>query len=252
MRVNFLCLYRQNYIVKIVATYRDGDNQWYRTTASLAYIPSQHRLEFGASTFEYCGPVRPVSSVVPPVQATVEEPERQLKYMEWQGAGDTSLPTKWPSKAEAPIKQVVPATELSTPQKPSGKSVQPKPNYAPVPQLANGRTFVPDDVDYQFLIMLYHKYTSVQASKLAEVYIGKWLTISVTVGDVAEKPEGMLVVASLGGPGTNLLPAIISFQFRHQWKGHLSMLAPGSRINVVGRIYAFNSTELRLTECELL
>jgi hypothetical protein len=45
-------MYRPDYSIDVSVVYRDADNHWYRTTAPLSYVPSQHRLECGSPTFE--------------------------------------------------------------------------------------------------------------------------------------------------------------------------------------------------------
>jgi hypothetical protein len=57
-------VYGQDYTVTVRATYRDGNDVdsrlWYRTSATLAYIPSQSRLEFRDITHEK-GSLTPLS-----------------------------------------------------------------------------------------------------------------------------------------------------------------------------------------------
>jgi hypothetical protein len=56
-------VYGQDYTVTVRATYRDGNDAdsrlWYRSSATLAYIPSQHRLEFRDITHERGSLTRP-------------------------------------------------------------------------------------------------------------------------------------------------------------------------------------------------
>ena len=51
--------YRPNYSVRVCIQYRDGDNMWYRSSAVMSYIRSQDRIEFGPTSHEACGSVRP-------------------------------------------------------------------------------------------------------------------------------------------------------------------------------------------------
>jgi hypothetical protein len=56
-------VYRQDYTVPVSVTYRDGNDAesrlWYRSSATLAYIPSQKRLDFRDITHEKGSPTRP-------------------------------------------------------------------------------------------------------------------------------------------------------------------------------------------------
>jgi hypothetical protein len=47
-------MYRPDFSVPVNVTYRDAENNWYRSSAKLTYIRSQGRLEFGASAHETC------------------------------------------------------------------------------------------------------------------------------------------------------------------------------------------------------
>jgi hypothetical protein len=47
-------MYRPDFSVPVSVTYRDAQNNWYRSSAKLTYIRSQGRLEFGASAQETC------------------------------------------------------------------------------------------------------------------------------------------------------------------------------------------------------
>ncbi len=55
-----LGMYQPDYSVRVVVVYRDGNSVWYRTTATLMYIRSQHRLEFRDITHEKGSPTRPL------------------------------------------------------------------------------------------------------------------------------------------------------------------------------------------------
>ena len=58
-------VFRQDYTVTVRVTYRDGNDgnarRWYRSSATLAYIPSQRRLEFRDITHEKGSLTRPSS-----------------------------------------------------------------------------------------------------------------------------------------------------------------------------------------------
>ena len=49
-----------DYDVKVRVAYRDGNDVWYRSTATLTYVRSQHRLRFGPTTHEKGHFTRPV------------------------------------------------------------------------------------------------------------------------------------------------------------------------------------------------
>jgi hypothetical protein len=42
-------MYRPNYTIPIVASYRDFDDEWYESTADLNYVPTRNELVFGST-----------------------------------------------------------------------------------------------------------------------------------------------------------------------------------------------------------
>jgi hypothetical protein len=124
------------------------------------------------------------------------------------------------------------------------------PPLSSVPSEATGRIFVPTNVDYKFLMGLYHQTTSVQADSLAAFYTGKWIRLSAPVADVFTQGDEIFVIAMLD-PNVPVAVAILSFK-AEQWTASVSMLTPGSTIKVAGEILVISARSIRLKCCELL
>jgi hypothetical protein len=108
------------------------------------------------------------------------------------------------------------------------------------------RIFVPIEVDAAFLQRLYKTNTKVQADRLMQSYIGKWMRFSGTVSDVTtdegyKYPIAAMVLDDRSGTYMHL-------DFTTEWRERVSMLPKDSRVRAIGRI----NTQNTMNECELL
>lgn len=104
------------------------------------------------------------------------------------------------------------------------------------------RIFV--DVTPEYLASFYDQHMTIQANKLAEDYIGKWIKVAGRLGDVY--PNQVVFAYKTFG--------VVVFMYfdMNKWKDRLSILKRGSRIEVNGQIQRVNAFEVHLENCELI
>jgi len=118
----------------------------------------------------------------------------------------------------------------------------------PAAQLSDGRTIV--DVTPEYLMGLFDKHTSIQAEKLVEAFIGKWIRLSGPLGDV------------MPGGGDSVAVVFTHERFQHRGvmmffnnratiENQLRVLRKGDQITVIGQIQRVFSASLELKNCEL-
>jgi hypothetical protein len=135
----------------------------------------------------------------------------------------------------------------------SQRNTQPMPsieNVAPVPARdpSNDRIFV--DRTPHDLVGPFDTYVSVQAKRLIQPYIGKWIRITSEVGNVRDLPSDQWqVLVSERVDGRTL---VISLSFNKEWGDRLSILTRGATIEVIGRIDRIEAATLYLENCELV
>jgi hypothetical protein len=108
------------------------------------------------------------------------------------------------------------------------------------------------DVTPEYLTGFYRQgHTSVQAKKLAEAFIGKWIKVSGPLGDVLGNYETFrMVVFSNRSSHTH---DDVNMYFRDKERfGQLSTLKRGDTITAVGRLSEINSLEIWLEDCVLV
>lgn len=108
------------------------------------------------------------------------------------------------------------------------------------------------NVTPEYLTGFYRQgHTSVQAKKLAEAFIGKWMKVSGPLGDVLGNYDNQrMVVFSDRSISTN---DFVNMFFSDKERfGRLSTLKLGDTITVVGQVTEVNSLEIWLHNCELV
>jgi hypothetical protein len=93
-------------------------------------------------------------------------------------------------------------------------------------------------------------HTSIQAKKLAEAFIGKWMKISGHVDDVLGSTDLQRQVTFKGRSIFNNDQVFL--YFRPEWFDRLSTLKPGDKITVIGQLIEANKIEIHLANCELV
>jgi hypothetical protein len=115
----------------------------------------------------------------------------------------------------------------------------------PSARLSDGRTLV--DVTPEYLMGLYDGHTSIQAAKLVEAFIGKWLRVSGPLEDVTA--NGMVFFESGAFGSTTALE--MRFNDRIAIENDLRILRKGDQITVIEQIERVSSTSVQLENCEL-
>jgi len=110
------------------------------------------------------------------------------------------------------------------------------------------RIMVPDNITPDYLSGFYDQHIEVQADKLAEIYIGKWIRVSGPMRDVWEGDDGMLALMRISD-GNNMS---IGMRFDMKWKDRLSVLSKNTTITVLGQIARIQLGQLNLHNCELV
>jgi hypothetical protein len=111
------------------------------------------------------------------------------------------------------------------------------------------RIFVGPDITPQFLTNLLREHTEVQAAKLLDIYIGKWMALSGAVSHVGKFEYGSSTVMFSGQVLSS--PTIVML-FGKAWTEALSVLRLGNNIKVIGRINSVDLLRIRLDDCELV
>jgi len=151
-------------------------------------------------------------------------------------------------------KGVALVTPTSSPEIPLQQSQRKAANPPPPPpSTANAeRIFVGDTITAQYLGSIYTGKTHIQADKVAEAFKGMWTKIEGSV----------FVVTALDAFKTSMTLRIADFEDTEgpKWaylvfpadRERLEILKKGDRITAIGKIRAFDNTELNLHDCELV
>jgi hypothetical protein len=123
------------------------------------------------------------------------------------------------------------------------------PVEATVPK-AEKRIFVGPDITPQFLFSLLSGHTEVQAERLLDIYVGKWIKLSGDVNHVGKFEYGSSTVMFSSQPSKGV--PVVAMEFSEAWTGRLSVLRLGNNINVIGRIKSVNAMRVKLEDCELV
>jgi hypothetical protein len=118
--------------------------------------------------------------------------------------------------------------------------------------LADGRVII--DATPAYLVGFFKGHTHIQAEKLTEAYRGKWLKVSGPLGDVmGNTSERAQVTFARNAPiFVGRYFQVFMYFDRSQWDDRLSVLRPGTKITVIGRIREINRIEVHLENCELV
>lgn len=109
-----------------------------------------------------------------------------------------------------------------------------------------GRRLVP--VSPAYLSGFYEQYTSIQADKLAQAYIGQWIKVSRSVWNInAISNQQLFVVTSAMEDNQPFMTMV----FDGSWGERLHLIKRNDKITVVGQIKDVSRTTVELDNCEL-
>jgi hypothetical protein len=112
------------------------------------------------------------------------------------------------------------------------------------------RIFLPPDISFKKLTGLYQSHTKIQADQLAQPYLGRWLTVNVTISDLQKgtyPPGTYLVLATLG---TRASDDVLMLTFEEKSKDQVLMLTRGSSKKISGLLSSITANWVGLTSCE--
>ena len=115
-------------------------------------------------------------------------------------------------------------------------------------QLPDGRVLV--DVTPQYLTDFFREHTDIQARKLLEAFIGKWMRVSGPVGDVYPNDESNATVYFYP-PTYGRTQVLMYFNDKAIIDDRLRVLKKGDRKTVIGQIDWAWPQQLELDNCEL-
>jgi hypothetical protein len=112
------------------------------------------------------------------------------------------------------------------------------------------------DVTPAYLVGFFNDHTSIQARKLTEPYIGKWLRVSGALSDVLrshiDQPVSQ-VTFEKGSPfDENYEWFTVYMYFDRTWDDRLAVLRRGTTITVLGQLERVSGVEVHLEHCELV
>jgi len=101
------------------------------------------------------------------------------------------------------------------------------------------------DVTPEYLTSFFEKHTSIQATKLVEDYIGKWIKVAGPLGDVYPNQVTFERTSRFG-------PTVFMYFDMNIWKDRLAVLRRSRRIEVLGQLERVSAMEVHLKNCELI
>ena len=117
----------------------------------------------------------------------------------------------------------------------------------PTMNLADERIIV--DVTPEYLMSFFAEHTSIQAQRLIEPYIGKWMRVSGPLGNVSNTQNFAQVVFEHRPQSFT----VIYMLFRQPDRNNrLSVLRRGTQLTVLGQIKEVTQLTLHLDNCELI
>ena len=109
--------------------------------------------------------------------------------------------------------------------------------------------FLGEEITPGYLVGISKGHTTVQAQKLAEVYLNKGMKVSGVVGDVEDRREYMRL--HVYWKETESEEVSVFFSFGANWRDRILTLKKGQRITAKGRIDRCSSY-ISLEDCELI
>jgi len=105
------------------------------------------------------------------------------------------------------------------------------------------------DVTPTYLTGLFDEHTSIQAAKLVEAFIGKWIRVSGPIGDVAPLDDKRAVVWLVHIVGEPLMPCYFNGR---GVVDELRVLRKGDPVTILGQVARVSGpASLDLNNCEL-
>jgi hypothetical protein len=147
---------------------------------------------------------------------------------------------------------VVQRKSVHAPAPHTGASSSLVPASVPSPSTEVGRRdFVGASITPEYLVGLFKDHTSIQANKLIEPFIGKWMKVSGHLNEVLSSTPDFAQVSFSGRGLTSDLAGIYMYFRSKDSIERLAILRRGDALTIVGEIREINSVQLTLESCEL-
>jgi putative nucleic acid binding protein len=106
------------------------------------------------------------------------------------------------------------------------------------------------DATPDYLVALFDQHTSIQAQRLIEPYIGKWMIVSGRLRDIADHGHGSQL--TFESSAINEFGVVFMWFRQPDRSDRLSVLRRGTELTVLGQIRWVNKIEVNLDNCELV
>lgn len=111
------------------------------------------------------------------------------------------------------------------------------------------RIFVGDSITPKYLYDFFEHNTSVQATKLTDAYLGKWMRITGDLSQVSVFGEirrfAQVTFKDMRSPTVFLI-------FDEKWIDRLSILKRGDRLTIIGKLDRIDAATIQLNHCEIV
>jgi len=132
-------------------------------------------------------------------------------------------------------------------QVPAPPTIADSPQEVKLPPKYSNREIIDATPDY--LMALFDQHTSIQAQRLIEPYIGKWMRVSGKLGNVSNN-EYFAQVVFEHRPSS--YPRIYMLFRQPNRSDRFSVLRRGTQLTVLGQIQEVAQLTLQLDNCELI
>ena len=105
-------------------------------------------------------------------------------------------------------------------------------------------------VSPMYLTALFQQYTTFQANRLVEIYIGKWMKVSGVVRNVKAYEDDTITVM-IADQARQPVPVILGMSFEKEWTDRVAILGLGDFIVATGKIFSVDSNSIIMKESEL-
>jgi hypothetical protein len=102
----------------------------------------------------------------------------------------------------------------------------------------------------EYLVGFFKEHTSIQAMKLIEPFIGKWMRVSGDLREVILRTSDTAQVTFSGRGLGDLAEVYMYFRTKESIE-RLAILRRGDRLTITGQISEMSDIHLTLDECEL-
>ena len=119
------------------------------------------------------------------------------------------------------------------------------------------RIFVGESITPKYLIGIFRDHTDIQGAKLTAGYLGKWMKVSGSLGNVISTTPNLAQLtferAQLSRAGPTWFDSTGFYMiFKKPWIDRLAIVKRGDKLTVIGQIERIDSVSVQLENCELV